>query len=92
MITVRIRDTYWEFTDAKGKIKTHRGPAFRGEDDAKPVPRDATITIKPGGAYRGPYTIGFVVLQTATANAEGFFTVEVRRKTRVIRLLQSCSG
>lgn len=31
------------------------------------------------GAYRSQYTIGYVLLQTTTANAEGFFTVEIMK-------------
>lgn len=71
---VRVRDTYWEFTDNNGKISTHRGAAYRGEQ--RPVQGPV---IGAGRAYRGEYTIGFVVLPTAVGNAEGFFTVEMMK-------------
>ena len=64
---VRVLDMYWEFTDANGKLTFHRGAANRpGEGSA------AAPTLKPGGAYRGPYTIGMQVRQNYSANSSIF--------------------
>lgn len=83
---VRVRDAYWEFTDNSGKITTHRGAAYRGEQRSVQGP-----VIAAGGAYRGAYTIGFVVLATPVGNAEGFFTVEMMKSGGECRNLKSDS-
>jgi len=88
---VWVRDAYWEFTDSDGKITTHRGAAYRGE---QPSTTTEGPVIAAGGAYRGAYTIGFVVLPTAVGNAEGFFTVEMMKpggESCARRLYQKCT-
>jgi ApaG protein len=75
---VRIVDTYWEFTDEDGRLSFHRGPALRtglGEGQAAAGPATLPM-LQPGGAYRGPYTIGAVTLSSESGTAEGFFVVE----------------
>jgi ApaG protein len=76
---IRIRDAYWEFSDERGTITTHRGAAYRGEEQAAATAATRGPIIAAGGAYRGPYTIGFVVMPTAVGNVEGFFTVEMMK-------------
>lgn len=58
--TVRVLDLYWEFTDAEGTLTVKRGSGDAGRGDSSPP------TVRPGGAYRGPYTMGTVTLTTPT--------------------------
>ena len=56
--SVRVLDLYWEFTDANGKMTVHKGAAKRGS----PPPM-----LRPGGAYRGPYTMGLATMCVQSA-------------------------